>query len=758
MEHNLKILMATMGMEIGGAETHILELSLELKRRGFRVYVASNGGVYEKDLEAAGIRHYRLPLHNKRLLNMLRSYRGLRRIIREERIDIVHGHARIPSFLCGLLHKKMKFPFITTAHWVFKLNPLLRLMTDWGQLTVAVSNDIKTYLIDNYGVPKSDISVTINGIDTNKFSDNIDASAVEQEFDLSPDRTRIVYVSRMDSSRSLVAHHLIEVAPKLDTQVENLEIVIVGGGDDFAAVKAEADAVNAQAGRPLIKLTGARTDINQFIKTGKIFVGVSRSALEAMAAGKPSIIAGNEGYIGIFDESKLEDGIRTNFCCRGCLEPSAELLYRDILTLLRDTDEAALARLGAYGRETILEHYSVSRMTQDYIDAYERLLMEKKLLNDVVISGYYGFKNNGDDALLSAIIEDLKEQIPEVKICVLSYRPYETQAIYGVEAVNRFNLPYIARAMKGAKLLVSGGGSLIQDGTSTQSLIYYLHIMRMAKRRGLRSMLYANGIGPLVHRANIRRARHALDALDLITLRDPASWEELEKIGLDRSRAILTADPAFNIEPASDEEIRAIFKKHGIDQSKRLAGISVRQWKMHGPGFEIHLANTVDYMSRELGLTPVFLNMQYPMDIKMSRAIMQQMKTKAYTINDTLSDTQMLGVIRSMDIVVGERLHTLIYAAAVGIPFVGIVYDPKIKAFMEYVGQKNYVDLDDVCFAALRKEIDFCIAHRDEICSQLAEKTERMRALAKETAVLAASLIRDNGAQKEAAHGQNHGD
>lgn len=151
-------------------------------------------------------------------------------------------------------------------------------MTDWGQLTVAVSNDIKTYLIDNYQVPASDISVTINGIDTDKFSNQIDASSVEAEFDLTPDKTRIVYVSRMDTSRSLVAHHLVQIAPKLDAQIDNLEIVIVGDGDDFENLKAEVQQVNTQQGRSLIKLAGGRTDINKFIKTGDIFVGVSRSA------------------------------------------------------------------------------------------------------------------------------------------------------------------------------------------------------------------------------------------------------------------------------------------------------------------------------------------------------------------------------------------------------------------------------------------------------------------------------------------------
>lgn len=741
MKNNLNILMVTMGMEIGGAETHILELSCELKKRGFNVFVASNGGVYEKELTHAGIKHYRLPLHNKSPYNMFVSYRGLRRIIKKEKIDIVHGHARIPSFLCGLLHKKMMFPFITTAHWVFKLNPILRRMTDWGQLTVSVSNDIKTYLTDNYNVSASDISVTINGIDTEKFSPNIDSSQVEKEFDLAPDMTRIVYVSRMDKSRSLAAHHLVQITQQLDKHIPRLEIVIVGGGDDYSALEKEAKQVNKQLGRPVIKLAGVRTDINKFIKTGKIFIGVSRSALEAMAASKPCIIAGNEGYIGIFDESTLEEGIRTNFCCRGCRKPSAQLLYEDIISLLKTPDEEKLSRLGEYGRDTILERYSVRRMAQDYIDAYERLLSEKRLINDILISGYYGFKNNGDDALLSAIISDLREQIPKVKICVLSHRPAETFAAYGAEAVNRINLLRIAKAMKGAKLLISGGGSLIQDGTSTQSLIYYLTIMRMARKRGLRSMLYANGIGPLMRRVNIARARTELEKLDLITLRDPASFAELEKLGINSENTVLTADPAFSIQPASDAEVKSLLQKFKISTSQKLVGISVRQWKMHGSGFEKHIAQTADYMKRELGLTPVFLNMQYPTDIKISRSIMQLMETEAYTINGSLTDTQMLGVINHMDLVLGERLHTLVYAAAASVPFVGIVYDPKIKAFMEYVGQKNYVDISDVCFEALRKELDFCVSHKEEICSHLSQKTEHMRALAKKTAVLASELL-----------------
>ena len=69
-----KILMALMGLEIGGAETHVVELSKELKKQGYDIIVASNGGVYEKELAEAGIRHYHVPLNQRNVLKMARSY------------------------------------------------------------------------------------------------------------------------------------------------------------------------------------------------------------------------------------------------------------------------------------------------------------------------------------------------------------------------------------------------------------------------------------------------------------------------------------------------------------------------------------------------------------------------------------------------------------------------------------------------------------------------------------------------------------
>lgn len=373
MKDSCNILLSLMQLNIGGAETHVVELAKELARRGHNIIVTSNGGVYVDELEKAGIRHYVVPLQNKNPWNMYKAYRQLEKIITDEKIDIVHSHARIPSFILGRLHKKMKFPFVTTAHWVFNTKYGLKYLTNWGQQTIAVSEDIKKYLMDNYNINEKNIIVTINGIDTDKFSPDTNVDDLRGELALKEDEPVIVYVSRMDEDRSLVGKQLIDIMPQLNSHISGIRAVIVGSGNDFNALKEKAKTINEKLGRQAVILAGARTDINCCVGLGDLFVGVSRAALEAMAAQKPVIVAGNEGYIGLFDSGKLSVGIDTNFCCRGCEESTPEKLYKDILDFFAMTDEKK-QELGEYGRQLIMSEYSVSSMTDDSIELYKRVL------------------------------------------------------------------------------------------------------------------------------------------------------------------------------------------------------------------------------------------------------------------------------------------------------------------------------------------------------------------------------------------------
>ncbi|MBR6708889.1 MAG: glycosyltransferase, partial [Clostridia bacterium] len=478
----MKILMITMKMDIGGAETHILELCRELKQMGHTVTLVSNGGVYADALIAEGIEHVKLPFDSKSPSSVLTATRGLSCLLRERSFDLVHAHARIPGFICSLLRRRFGFRFVTTAHLNFSVNPLWRRLSNWGERCMAVSGDIGDYLVREYGYNRDCIHLTINGIDTEKYSADTEYRSLLEEFGLptGDERRRLVYVSRLDADRADPAYRIVRSAEQLNEQIPDLDIIIGGGGTEYAAIRRMADDVNARIGRQLITMTDNRPDVHRIAAAADVFVGVSRSALEAMAAEKPVILAGNQGSLGILDESNLAAGIETNFCCRGCPQATEETLLRDITALFAENEATRRAR-GAWGRQIILEQYTAARMARDYVAMYERTLAHPApdLGNgEVIISGYYGFGNLGDDSLLACIIDNLRALDPALRITVLAHKSRAMQKQFGVRCISRINLPAIAREMKGARLLISGGGSLLQDNTSTKSLIYYLHIIR----------------------------------------------------------------------------------------------------------------------------------------------------------------------------------------------------------------------------------------------------------------------------------------
>ena len=720
-----KVLMVLMGLEIGGAETHVVELSKQLRREGWEVAVVSNGGVYERELTDAGIRCHRAPLHRRNVLLMLRSLRILRRVIREERPDVVHAHARIPAFLCGILQRRMGFPFVTSAHWVFYVNGLLKRIADWGERTIAVSDDIKAYLIENYGVPAEQISVTINGIDTEKFSPDVSGERVLREFGLSPERPVVSYVSRMDESRALVARQLVASAPRLREAVPGIQLLIAGGGDAFDKIKSMADAVNAAAGEHFVVMTGARTDINEIVAAGDLFVGVSRAALEAMAAGKPVVVSGNEGHIGLFDENKLELAQSNNFCCRGCEGSTEELLYIDIVYALGELKENDRADLGEYGRSVIQKYYSVERMARDAEAAYRAVTAAH---TRIVLSGYYGFRNLGDDAILLALRDRLEETLPGAKVVALSRRPKETREKCGVEAVGRFRPLAVRRAIRGAKCFVSGGGSLLQDHTSARSLLYYTTLIREAKRFGKPVMFYANGIGPVETARGCERVRAAAESADVITLRDVDSLDALRAMGVKNKRITVTADPVFAMPGGDPARGRERLAALGVPSEKRVFGVSVR----FAAGMEANIAEFARFCDAVSEFAAVvFLVMQPGADTAAAAAVRARMRAEAFEASAPYDPLMMADMLACMDAVVCTRLHSMIFAACSYVPVLGVVYDPKVSACAKALGMELAGTLEafdaDAALQTLRSVLD----DRAAYVEKLARAVEAQRESAK---------------------------
>ncbi len=733
-----RILMTLIRFDIGGAETHVLELALELKRMGYHIVIASNGGVYEKNLEVAGITHYKVPMHSKSPSKVAESLKLLRKIIKEEKIDIVHAHGRIPAFLCGVLKKFSDFTFVTTAHWVFDTSHGLKYITNWGEKVVAVSEDIKTYLMDNYNVNPTDIYVTINGIDTHKFSKDADCHDVIEEFSLEPNTKKIVYISRMDADRALVAFHLAEIVPELIKINPDIEIVIVGNGNVYAELEEKVNAINEQLGKRYIVLAGARTDIYKFAAVSDIFVGVSRSALEAMACEKPVIVAGNEGYLGIFDEDKLENAIDTNFCCRGLVSSTPELLLRDLTTLLTN-DKKENARLGEFSREVILKKYSLSKMANDCIKMYNAAIDEKKW--DAVLMGYYGFNNSGDEALLYSMINNLRKEKPDARLLVLSKVPKETEKTYGVYSINRYNIPKIKKELKKSHLFIFGGGSLIQDVTSDKSLWFYLNTLKIAIAAKIPVMLYANGIGPVKKLKNRQMVAKILNKTDVLTLRDEKSLKEVKDMGVS-VKSIITADPALSLCGIDKSAAISLLEKENICLDKKILGISIREWKECDDAFWTSFLAQIDEICQKYDLTPVFIPLKKPEDSDFSKTLQSKMSTKSYVLENSYTAEEIVGIFGNCELTIGMRLHSIIYAATAGTPAIGISYDPKVSGFIDYIGTSVSLELDEANKGEISQIADEIMKNREKIKEDLKNKAEEFKEKTQKTAKIAMNFIK----------------
>ena len=746
-----RVLMATMSLDIGGAETHIVELSRELARRGIDVTVASNGGAYVPELETAGVHHVALPLHSKNPIAVARSLSGLRRLIREGNFDIVHAHARIPAFLCGILARQMHFRFVTTAHWVFKVNWLWKRITNWGERSVSVSRDIKQYLIENYGLYADNISITINGIDTDRFSPSNDRTAACRALGLDEQiGHRILCVSRIDRDRSLAPLVLASVAGELAADFDDLEVVIAGDGDDFARLKEAADRSNAAAGRQVVRLAGATTDVAAYIAACDYFVGASRAALEAMAAGKPLIAAGNEGYLGIYTPALEAVAYRTNFCYRGCPPCTAEQMLADLRHLL-SLPQDDIARMSRDNRSLIERIYSVRRMADDYCAMYAACTPYRPYRQgDVVISGYYGYGNSGDDSLLCAILDALHQADPEMRITVLGRHSKKMQQRYGVRCIGRYQMLSIWRELKDAKLLLSGGGSLLQDITSNRSLLYYSTVIAMAQHVGCHVAIYGSGIGPLCNEKNRVRVAALLRQADRITLRDPQSLATLHEMGI--RCATVTADPAYLLPPSEEGWCEYQKVRLGIlppeaphtDENGYFL-VSLRPWAATAADLRKQLSAACHALAKQYRLRPVFIVMQDKYDDAVSRALTQDCADIGAVCAEGLSAGDLIALCRDAALVLSMRLHLLIYAANAGAPFIGLSYDPKVDAMTDAYalpdGLPPRIPIRDCTADRIVHMANQILTDRETCTAAIARTAAAFRSSAREDAEQIAALL-----------------
>ena len=326
-------------------------------------------------------------------------------------------------------------------------------------------------------------------------------------------------------------------------------------------------------------------------------------------------------------------------------------------------------------------------------------------MTEIVISGYYGFGNAGDEAMLAAMIEAFEDLDPKIKLTVMSGDPEDTRRRHGVAAVHRMNYAGMARVLARSDLLISGGGSLLQDVTSNRSLYYYLSVVWMAKKLGKPVMLYAQGIGPVRGALAKAMMRRVGNRVDLITVRDEGSRDELHYLQITKPPVHVTADPVLALHPVDKEIGRLILRKNGLEGAAPLVGFFVREWRdwLH---YKRVLAQTADRLIAEMGARVVFIPMQSPDDVAAARKITKQMKQQAVVLQEEYTTAELLSLVGNLDLLIAVRLHALIFSAVMRTPLIGISYDPKIDRFLETLGDRNAGTLQNVTVEGLMAKVE----------------------------------------------------
>ncbi len=406
-----------------------------------------------------------------------------------------------------------------------------------------------------------------------------------------------------------------------------------------------------------------------------------------------------------------------------------------------------------------------ARTGQYYPDVYPASPMLDRLgrTDRVLIGGYYGHGNLGDEAILHAMLEALRDARPRVSAVVASGNPDATRRDHDVDAVPERDVPALIDAARSADLIVAGGGGLFQDywGVPSETFLsrghwglpFFNAFPALAEMFAKPFQLYAVGVGPLHTEEGRRQTRLAFERADAASVRDTASLQLLREIGACTGRIEQAADPAFLIDPAPADEAETLLQSLGIRRRPPcLVAVALRQWDVgveERAWLEAAAAGLDRLIEQERAIIVCIPFQTADVDrLTDDLAIAGRLRAAlrhpdaAVLCREPLDVQQVSALFAASDLVLAMRAHAVILAAAAGTPPVALAYDPKVSAIMEDLGLDAYVlDLTNLTSAALFDRLHLAFRHHDELRGRVAAAAARMRGAARLSTQAAVRLL-----------------
>jgi polysaccharide pyruvyl transferase CsaB len=708
----MKVLHLIGGGDVGGARTHVISLLSGIKSHADVTLVSFREGAFSDDARSAGIDVRIMPGN---------PFSGLGAVVSlAEDYDIIHCHGSRGNLFGMRLNKKLNKPVVTTVHSDYRLDYLGRPL---AAITYGIINrfslrrlnsyigvsDVMTQTLIRRGFPSEHTYTIYNGLDFTGAGQPYSKADLAASFGIPYTQGDVFagMAARFDPVKDIPT--LIKAAARLKEDCPRLRFLIAGDGKQGPELRRLAEKLNAPVHfigwldgtddffRLLdINLLTSRFETFSYVLTEGARMGCATVASEV--GGAPILIDhGVNGFLFPYgDAAKLAGYIRT--------------LYND------PSKRREMARKLF---EKASKEYSIESTVKTQVDIYNSVLRrharDKSDKRDgLTICGAYGMDNAGDDAILEAILLEIRQEDPDVPVRILSRSPMETRLAFREKSFHSFNPFAFARAVSKSRVYLSGGGNLVQDITSSRSLWFYLFTIWLAKKRGCRVLMYGCGVGPVSKPFNRRLTAKILsNNVETITLREVASQAELDLLGVKGPNIFHSADPALILQPEINEKVDSIMLKQGVPPEGRYIGFALRDW----PGFEDKLpaiAQAVEYAYTAYGLTAVFVPVARRQDVRVGEKAAALANCPCHVLKETGSARLTIGLLSRMQMVVAMRLHALIFAAGQGLPMVALPYNDKVNAFMEYMGLDLCLSLDALTGAALTGLIDRAAASRDD--------------------------------------------
>ncbi|SHJ86266.1 polysaccharide pyruvyl transferase CsaB [Tepidibacter formicigenes] len=350
----------------------------------------------------------------------------------------------------------------------------------------------------------------------------------------------------------------------------------------------------------------------------------------------------------------------------------------------------------------------------------------------VLISGYYGFNNIGDEAILKGVIDGIKSLSQDTEIVVLSQYPDFTEKKHNVRSIKRMNVFSIIKELKDCDLLVSGGGSLLQDVTSKRSIMYYLGVIYLAKLFNKKVMVYSQGIGPVNKSFNRNLLKRVLNKVDFINVRDEKSKKELIDMGVNKD-ILVTIDTVFGIKEPKVDIGKQILKELDIDIDRKIVGISIRPWQNNKEIID-EIRKVCEILVKEYDYQVLFIPCHFYSDLKIMKEVLknidENLKHNVYVLEKYLYVDEYLSLIGNLEFLIGMRLHALIFSVLMKVPVIGLSYDPKIDNFLNILGKNKILPILNINFNDIINEVKYLVKNIDKEIQIVNEKRKEFSSIA----------------------------